>query len=415
MANKHRHEIIQLVSKSPDKYTYQQVADIFGETYENVRNVARLNKIKHLFRKVDTTQTFTDVQEMDDKQVSYYKRLFTSHNLNFEDYPYLWDKDTIKGMSLFLKNPEFEKRKQVNLDKFLNDIKRSAPTIKLKPIKTGRLIIPANFDIHIGKHCEMIRSGYDYTPEKAVKRVMEGQEELYRMTDSFNVTDVLLPMGNDIVHTDNNKGETSGGTRQDTYGSIESQILLASQMYIKSIERFAERHNVWLTHVHSNHDRVAGWSVSQIVGAYFHNHPRVKWTDNSLNQTPRKYFIFGSNLIMFEHGEGKEEAVVGQIMHDARQALSQTKHTYVYRGHLHHKSASNRGLQPEKNTEKDFNGATVIKSASNQENRVKVEVMRSPSEPDYWHSLNNFTNMPAIEMFVHDENKGQIARFTHWM
>lgn len=414
MANKHRHEIIQLVTTNPVKYSYQQVADIFGETYENVRNVARLNKIKHLFRKIDTTQTFTDVKEMDNNQVSYYKRLFTSHNLNFEDYPYLWDKETIKGMSLFLKNPEFEKKREIDLNKFISDITKAAPRPKLKPLKTGRLIIPANFDIHIGKHCEAIRSGYDYTPEKAVKSVLEGQEALYAMTSPFNVTDVLLPMGNDVVHVDNNGGNTTGGTHQDSYGSVESQILLAAQLYIKSIERFAERHNVWLTHIHSNHDRVSGWSVSQIVGAYFHNHPRVKWTNDSLSQQPRKYFIFGNNLIMFEHGEGKEEATVGQIMHDARQALSQTKHTYVYRGHLHHKSVSNRGLNPEKNLEKDYNAVTVIKSASNQENRVKVEIVRSPSAPDMWHSVSNYTNMPAVEMFVHDEHKGQLARFTHW-
>ena len=116
---------------------------------------------------------------------------------------------------------------------------------------------------------------------------------------------------------------------------------------------------------------------------------------------------------MFQHGEAKEEKILGIIKAEAGEALAKTNRVYVYQGHTHHKTVSKRGLNTEVNVELDHSGLTVIKSGSGAVNQLHVETVRSPSEPDNWHSRSQFINMPAIEMFLHDDS-AQFGRFTHW-
>lgn len=51
MANPYREQIIHLVTTEPNKFSYQDVADKYNIGYEDVRNVARVNNLKHLFIK----------------------------------------------------------------------------------------------------------------------------------------------------------------------------------------------------------------------------------------------------------------------------------------------------------------------------------------------------------------------------
>ena len=315
--------------------------------------------------------------------------------------------------TVLLKNGDEMKRDEAAQDDFIARIAKNAPKFSASPLPSKTLGIPVNFDGHIGKHCELIRTGNDYTPEKAVKQILEGQDTLYRMTKPFGVSDILLPMGNDIIHVDNNGHMTAGGTPQDAYGSVESMMMLAAEMYIRSIEGFAKNHNVWLAHVHSNHDRVSGWSVSQWVAAHFRNHPRVKIHPSNLDQRPMKYFIFGNDLIVFMHGESKQEEILGTIQQEVSLIGKPIRRIYVYIGHRHHKEINQRGKKTVKNKEKDHNGVTVIKAGGQVDNRMHVEMVRSPSPADAYHILNGYNSLPAVEMFLHSE-RSQIARFTHW-
>jgi hypothetical protein len=328
-------------------------------------------------------------------------------------YIHLYNEEGKKEATPMVRNPQAFEETKANQEEFLKRLQKAAPRIRKSPVPTKTLAIPANFDVHIGKHCELIRTGNDYTPDKAVKQVLEGQAALFALTKPFGVTDILLPMGNDVVHVDNNNYTSTSGTPQDAYGSVESMMMLASEMYIRSIEGFAKNHNVWLTHVHSNHDRVAGWSVSQNVATYFRNHPRVHVHPSSIDQRPFKYFLFGNDLIVFAHMEGKVEEILGTIQEEISLVGKPISRIYVYIAHKHHKDVSMRGSKVIKNKEKDFNGLTTIKHGAPVTGRVHVEMVRSPSPADPWHALKGFHNTPAVEMFLHNEHS-QFARFTHY-
>ena len=339
------------------------------------------------------------------------RQICEERNLPFDRWGVYWDKTKESSIAFYNKGAVEEQENRQ--EEFLTRLQRPTPKARLQQLPSKTLAIPANFDVHIGKHCELIRTGNDYTPDKAVQQVLDGQEALFRMTKPFGVSDVLIPLGNDIVHMDNNLSTTTSGTPQDSYGSVESQIMLATELYIRSIEGFAKNHNVWLCHVHSNHDRVAGWSVSQMVSRYFHNHPRVHCHPDSMNQTPMKYFIFGNTLIIFTHGEIKEEKLLGTIKLEVGKAWSMVEHIVCYTGHIHHKQVNQRGAETVKNKEKDHTAVTVIKAGNAVENLLHVETVRSPSPADFWHKNSAYNNLPAVEMFLHNE-RSQFARFTHF-
>lgn len=344
------------------------------------------------------------------QEMSLLKELCEAHNLPFDQWKMWWYK--IPEHSICFQNSAVIEQEKRMFDDFIERVRKRSPTTKKSPLPTKTLAIPSAYDTHIGKHCELVRTGNDYTPEKAVTQVREGVQALMTMTQPFHVSDMLLPLGNDIIHVDNNSYTSTSGTPQDSYGSVESQMLLATELYIGLITEMAENYNVWLCHIHSNHDRVSGWAISQIVAAHFYSHPRVRWSTDGMSQQHRKYFVFGDNLIMFHHGEGKEEKLMGIIESEAREAVAQTKRTYVYQGHVHHKQTNRRGINTE-NVEKDHSAITTMKSGNGAENRMHVETVRSPSPADDWHSRNIFSNMPAVELFLHNDH-AQFARFTHW-
>lgn len=336
-------------------------------------------------------------------------------------YPIDWKIDWVRlrnengGVtdSIMLVNRQAIIQEESRQEEFLKRLQAAAPKAQKKPVLTKNLAIPANFDVHISKLCELIHTGNQYGIDKAVSQVLAVAEEHQREFDHFQVSDVLLPLGNDIIHFDSNARTSTGGTPQDSASSVETAVEHASEMYIRLIEEYAKTRTVWLCHVHSNHDRVNGWHVSRYVAAWFRNHPRVKWSNAGMSQQHRKYFIFGDSLIMFHHGEAKEEKLMGVIEAEARLAVSQTKRTYVYQGHTHHKQVSRRGINTE-NIEKDHSSLTVVRAGSGAENRLHVETVRSPSPADTWHSQSLFLNMPAIETFIHDQH-GQKHRLTTWL
>jgi hypothetical protein len=344
-------------------------------------------------------------------QVEAFRLHCEQNGLPFDLWRAFWHKT--KDYSSYFVNSDAIINDQQAIEDFMARLRAESPGVAEVKYKPHRLLVPANFDVHIGKLCEKVRTDRTYSSQEAVRRVMEGQARLYEYAKPLGITDVLLPLGNDIIHVDSNKYTTTNGTPQDADGSTESMMLLAVEMYVKYIEALTENHDVWLTHVSSNHDRLSGWSVSQMIANRLWNNKRVHFKKEVLANTPRKYFIYGRSLIMFQHGDSKVDAVIGSIMAEARVALSQTDFTYCYQGDKHHKMVYEQGAGRKGAKEKDHNGVVMIAKGKNSGNLVHVETVRSPSEADSWHTNNNYINIPAVEAFVHDLNQGQIARFTH--
>lgn len=277
-----------------------------------------------------------------------------------------------------------------NLHKlFLEDLKNYSPkydTYNREVEKESHLLVIDPADIHIGKLCSAFEVGEAYNNQIAVQRVLSGVNGILDKVSSLNIDKILFVIGNDILHIDNPKRTTTGGTPQDTDGMWHSNFLIAKQLYVDIIEKLICVADVQVVFNPSNHDYTNGFFLAQVIEAHFRNCENVKF-DCSISH--RKYFVYGENLIGTSHGDGAKQIDLPMLMAHESKDWVNCKHKYFYIHHFHHKIS------------KDYMS-------------VCVEALRTPSGTDSWHHKNGYEHAPkAVEGFVHHKRHGQIMRITN--
>lgn len=295
--------------------------------------------------------------------------------------------------SLFFKNPNFNGQE----DKF-NEFKQELiadlskyspkfPKITRSTGAEGHLLVIDPADVHIGKLCDAFETGEDYNSQIAVQRVLEGVEGILNKASGFNIDKILFIGGNDILHIDTPKRQTTSGTPQDTDGMWYRNFLTAKQLYVEVLEKLIGVADVHFTFNPSNHDYTNGFFLADVVKTYFKECDNITF-DCSIAH--RKGYLYGENLICTTHGDGAKRADLPLLMATEFPLYwAKSKHRYVYTHHVHHKES------------KDFIGVTV-------------ESLRSPSGTDSWHHRNGYQHSPkCVEGFLHHKNNGQVARLSH--
>ncbi len=280
--------------------------------------------------------------------------------------------------------------------KKVNDfIAEHSPAYEMKPAPAGEHLLVINpADIHIGKYANALETGEEYDCAIAVERVLEGLTGLIHKAKGFNVDRILFCIGNDILHIDNVYSTTTKGTYQDTDGKWWEHYEIALMLYVKCVEILREIAPVDVLHSMSNHDYQSGFHLAHTLKSWFRKAKDVKF---DIGVAYRKYYIYGTNLIGLEHGDGaKMEQLPLLMAQENPKDWSCTTHRYWYLHHIHHK-VKHKWLDA-----KDYIGVTV-------------EYMRSPSSADSWHSRKGYTGAPkACEGFIHHKTSGQVARLTHY-
>jgi hypothetical protein len=298
-----------------------------------------------------------------------------------------------KQASLFFKNPNFKVEElneiQKIKDECINEVKKYAPKYHaietIKSTDTHLLVIDIA-DLHIGKLATAFETGEDYNSQIAVKRAKDGLQGILNKAKGFDIDKVLFVAGNDILHTDNTRRTTTGGTPQDTDGMWYDNFIMAKNLYIELLEKLMSFADVEVVYNPSNHDYTHGFFLMQLIEAHF-SKSSIRF---NVDLKHRKAFKYGNNLIGTTHGDGAKIENLPLLLATEFPILwSETKHRYIYSHHIHHK------------TSKDFIGVTF-------------ETLRSPSGSDSWHHKNGYTGVPrAVEGYVHHKEFGQIARLTH--
>jgi hypothetical protein len=283
--------------------------------------------------------------------------------------------------------------------------------------RAGNLMVLDPADVHIGKLSVASETGYTYDEAIAEHRLVEGCRVLLERGVKSDVTTVLFVIGNDISHIDTPRRTTTSGTAQDTAGSLFSIFRVAQRAYIRIVNMILEMGlHVVIMFNPSNHDWVQGFTIAQVVQAWFRNHENVTVSDYGVSERHRKYMRFGRNLVGLTHGDGAKEGDLSDIMlTEARSHHSDAILRYWYVHHYHHKMRRALGVRSQQR-EKDHIAMTVIRSGPGamEGDNCHIEFVRSPSPPDGWHDRNGYLNRQAVEAFVHCPQDGQIDRFTRW-
>jgi hypothetical protein len=306
--------------------------------------------------------------------------------IDANDVKHYWYKSKVFSMFIKQKGKSIEDLK----DYLLKDLSKHTPkypVIKRLKMKDNHCLVLDPADIHIGKLASGYETGDDYNNNIAVKRVHEGVHNILQRVQGFNIDKIVLIIGNDILHTDNTRHQTTSGTPQDTDGQWFDNFLIAKKLYVDIIEKLVTIADVHIIHNASNHDYMSGWYLSQVIETWFKSSKNVTF-DTTIAH--RKAFVYHENLIGSTHGDGAKNADLPLLMaQEFKKEWAETKHRYIYTHHVHHK------------TSKDYIGITV-------------ESSRSPSGTDSWHHRNGYQHASkAIEAYLHHPVYGQIARLTH--
>lgn len=295
--------------------------------------------------------------------------------------------------TFLLKNPKRTAEEKQEKEEFLAAIKKTAPTYK--PIKYQKVSDPHMklidiADLHIAKYAIARNGSVSYDIQTATTRATTAVESMLTRTQGFPTEVFWLPIGNDVLHIDNKLNTTTKGTKMDSTGLWWQALRAAKTMYIEVIDRLSSIAPVEVIYNSSNHDEHLGFSLAEILDAYYTNNKNVTFTIEPQND--RIYKQYGQNLVGFDHGDGARDTSLPLLMACEEPKLwAECPNRYLIRHHLHHWS------KREFLAGKDMPGVTL-------------QYMRSPSATDHFHQKMGYVGVPqAIDSFVFHKTDGQVT------
>jgi hypothetical protein len=339
-----------------------------------------------------------------------------------------FDPDQVNHYWVKTKQGSFHVKKDTEVDynqlreSFLRDAAEYAPKyhvdkhINVKNDNEKNLIVLDIADLHINKLALREETGQEYNIDIATSRMREGINKLIGKAIPHGIDKIAFIIGNDILNSDTTTGTTTGGTAQNNETVWWKAFKIAKMAYVSAIEELANYATVHIIFNPSNHDYVSGFMLADSISSWFRNHPNVVTEDGSMSIAHRKYIQYGDNLIGFTHADfGKEADLPNLMQYEAREVWGRTKFAYWY---THHRHIKDRKIYGKKNyrIEKDHLGVTIMNAGKGLDpsSGVFVEIVRSPSSADAWHSRSGYLGSAAVECFIHHESDGQVARFTHY-
>ena len=164
------------------------------------------------------------------------------------------------------------------------------------PASEEKLAVFCLFDLHLGKQFNGIKVE---TLEEQKKLYLDCVKDLLEKVHNIGYEKVLLPIGQDYFNCETTK-TTTKGTPQDNYWSSQEMFRYGLEILIETINYIQEYSAVDVILVKGNHASNLESILATSLKAFFANSERVNIDDSPF---PRKYYQYGVNGIMFDHGE----------------------------------------------------------------------------------------------------------------
>lgn len=240
-------------------------------------------------------------------------------------------------------------------------------------------------DPHFGMYSWAEETGDNFDLATAERLTKGAIDRLVSVAPAAH-TGLLLQIG-DMFHADDSSNQTpASGHALDVDTRYQKVMLAGVRSMVYTIRRMLEKHaQVVAQMLPGNHDPHSSYALSMCLAAYFENEPRV-----TIDLAPGlfKYIRHGDVLIGAHHGHKVKPADLPLLMAvDKPVDWGQTKHRYVYIGHIHH------------DTVKEVGG-------------VRVESLRTLAGKDAWHAGMGYRAGRDMRLIVHHKLHGEIERHT---
>ena len=240
-------------------------------------------------------------------------------------------------------------------------------------------------DLHIGKHAWREETGCaNYDVNIAESLFFQALEAAIEFSKNYNIGHILFPIGNDLLNSDSSTNMTTKGTPQDTDGRQKKTFRRTRQMLVTALERLREIAPVTALIIPGNHDQDTCFYIGDTLQGWMQNAKDVT-VDN--NAYARKTFQWGTNGILFTHGEEKESDLALTFASDYPELWAATKNHEVHCGHLH---------------------TTISKDYRS----CQVRYFASLTAPDYWHTSKNYRSRRAATSFIWEKDGGSLYQKT---
>ena len=247
-------------------------------------------------------------------------------------------------------------------DGLFERMEEHTPAVPKTPPPAGPYLAELSlFDAHFGK---LAWDGESFNVATAEAVFSDAIATLLDRVSGWDVSRILLPVGNDFFNVDNWQNTTAKGTPQDADGPFAKVFESGCMAMVNAIDQCLSVAPVDLLWIPGNHDPSTSFYLVRWLDAWFRN---IDTVTVDRDQRPRKYVRHGVNLIGFTHGDAEAHRDLPAIMAaEVPDLWAATTWREFHLGHFH------RARQTVHRSTDEFGG-------------VRVRVLPSLSGTDSWH------------------------------
>ena len=270
-----------------------------------------------------------DVDNVSKSEITEFKKFLDSNGIAEEDVKSVKFWQSMNGQSRFsvVTKGEDNIMKEIK-EEIIKSLEEYSPKVEKKyeavedPI-VYEISLP---DIHYGK-----MDGQ--TLDEAEEVYMNTVKDLMNKASGLNIERILLPIGNDGMNSEGYSRATTKGTSQHDSAGWQETFIGYCNLMVRSINFLAQTAPVDVIVIQGNHDYERMFYSGEFLRAFYINDERVG-IDNSYDS--RKYYKYGTNMIMYTHGDKEKKAEMPLIMAtEEPEMFAKTTHREVHCGHLH--------------------------------------------------------------------------------
>jgi len=229
-------------------------------------------------------------------------------------------------------------------------------------------------DIHYGKLVDMPLP-YDFQEKEYITVV----ENLVAKAAGLEIERFILPIGNDGLNSEGMRMTTTKGTPQQDYMDWRKSFRGYWKLIVYTIDYLKQIAPVDVIVVSGNHDYERMYYVGDVIAGWFRNDPNVS-VDNS--DDPRKYYQYGTNMLMFTHGDKEKAQNIPLIMATEQpEMFAATSHREAHCGHFH-------------------------KEQVNEYRGIKVRFVPSICPNDSWHKQMGYDSKRTGQAYIWSKERG---------
>jgi len=250
-------------------------------------------------------------------------------------------------------------------------------------------------DHHIGLLAWNEETGEDYDSDLAENILRYALGRMMERASGFPVDKVLLPLGNDWMHTDatdNGKGgQTTAGTPQDVDTRYQKMFRRARRMAVMLIDEVRQLAPVEVVVVPGNHDTERMFFLGDALHGWYRLDESVTIRNSAAKN---QYVRYGNTLIGLTHGhEQKDKDLPLTMATEAAEDWAATEWREWHTGHLHKK--------------RETQYVPVV-----EDQGVRVRVMPSLVARDAWHASKGYRHKRACEAYLWHHSEGYAGTFS---